>query len=230
MNTDQKNVRRVDGKVFAAVWAGVIAAGGLLLHAMGFISNVAYLKHLGVDSGAFPKNVDWTLIQGYYSYLDRSSAVLKGLVAHGLEVLFAIIFMGTLLLAIEFMLGKALQPKQLAPWMRAAIKSYSLAAVALLGVPVLLLFISFIIIWPGMFGEVAGMNAAQQDLKKFQKGCAAQKQNERKCQTVILDGKSIAYGFLIDSSEKYLAVFDVDQKRSIVLEREHTKIISDKLL
>lgn len=230
MNTEQKSVPRVDGKVIATMWAGAIAAGGLLLHAMGFISNVAYLRHLGVDSGAFPKNVDWTLIQGYYSYLDRSTAVFKGLVTHGLEVLIAIFIVGTLLMAIELMQEKVQQPKQLAPWMRAAIKNYSLAAAGPLGLPILLLFISVIIVWPGAFGEEAGMNAARQDLVKFQKGCAAQKQNERKCQTVILDGKSIAYGFLIDSSEKYLAVFDVDQKRSVVLEREHTKLISDKLL
>lgn len=72
----------------------------------------------------------------------------------------------------------------------------------------LLLFIVFVA--PMIFGQITGKQRAEEDIAKFKLGCDRVRQDGPYCNK-IFDGASttpIAYGFIIDSSEQYVAIYE----------------------
>ena len=72
-----------------------------------------------------------------------------------------------------------------------------------------LAFASFIVfVLPEGLGQYAGRARALKDLAVFKRGCAQTQKEGPMCNEVYDGEKRIAYGFVIDSSEAYVAVYE----------------------
>lgn len=79
----------------------------------------------------------------------------------------------------------------------------------------------FALLLPAYIGEAAGKHQAEQDLIAFNLGCKKAEGTYRFC-SEIRDGESVlARGFIIDSSEKYVAIYENGTTRTIPLDGKY---------
>jgi hypothetical protein len=204
------------------------AVTGLVLHVLGNACHSRYLQFFGIDPGVFTKSIEWQLMKGYDAFLDRSLKLLQMTLVHWHESL--IIFGAAFCMAMMIEIAKRHRPSRPPRpwWLQALGRSFAWGLAAPYGVPILIITISLIVVWPGLAGEDYGADLAQADLAIFKAGC--QQANPRyRCITVDRDGMSLSKGFLIDGSDKHLALYDVNLSKAIVLEREHITLITEQI-
>jgi hypothetical protein len=79
----------------------------------------------------------------------------------------------------------------------------------------------FALVLPAYIGEAAGKLQAEKDLSAFNLGCKKAQGTYRFC-SEIREGESVlARGFIIDSSEKYVAVYDEGTTRTFPIEGKY---------
>ncbi|MFA6016254.1 MAG: hypothetical protein WC742_14435 [Gallionellaceae bacterium] len=196
---------------------------------MGFLSYRTYFTEWGIDPGLFPHSTDAIIINGFYVLADRTVAIFSATsqntylaVAAGLTVYIFLIFrMGTL--------GKYLRSPWRPPeWLTDLAKSAMMTSVIMGVVPFAVVVSVIVLVTPADLGERTGRSQAKEEMKRYLAGCN-QKDAKDKCIEIRREGKTVAHGFLIESSESHIALFDVDKKQARALEREGTELLVDTL-
>lgn len=220
------------GKLAAA--AG-ITGGGLLLHFLGAISHRTYLNALSLDAGLFPRTTDWTMITGYYMAMDRFTAMFSLFVANAWIALVGMFSMALYMFCVqqagrftEQKLKGTAPPRWLKGWPAELASVLMIASIVCLSIPLTLALAILLMVGPAALAETAGQQAAQRDLAQFRKGCAAALATA-KCMEIHKNGTLVARGFLIDSTESHIAIFDVDQQRAHAMERAGTELLGEVL-
>lgn len=218
-----------------AKWLGAIGAiGGVVLHLLGYISHQAYLEAWGIDPGLFPKSTDATLVTGYYAFVERSVTLISA-VKQVAGYLWWTIPALALYLFIISRLGKPsrnykkrYRTQHPAGWVSDLFKSLALTISIFAGVPIALVFAVLILAVPAILGQNVGQSSATKEMAFFREGCDAQPSG-RRCIELRKDGKTLARGFPIESSESHIALFDITEKRVRALERDGTELLVDPL-
>jgi len=88
-------------------------------------------------------------------------------------------------------------------------------------IPILLVIL---MITPVLVGEVGGQKVANADKAGFEGGCAHPKRKSAFCTQMLEAGKPVAIGFVIDASDKFVAMIDNGVARSIpIKDREFSE-------
>jgi hypothetical protein len=211
-------------------------SGGVALHFLGHVTHIHYMRMWGIDSGLFPKKVEWASINGYYTVVDRFAnlyltlkenwVILAGI---WLGISFLILYWALLDYLLKKDNAKSTQnwlQRYLPQWVHLPLTSLLLGGSVTLFIPGVLLVVSMIMAIPGFMGESRGKAAFEKEVVKFKVGCKGAKAGST-CFEIHKAGNMIARGFLIDSSETHIALFDIEMQRARVLEREGTEIIAD---
>jgi hypothetical protein len=203
------------GWIVAAL-AALAAVGTVLLHTVGAIAHSRYLWFWGVDPNQFPKTTDWTLIFGYYAIFDRAFAALSGVVGGLLWFLGAALLAAayvTLLLSVGSGESEGMKRVLIAlpERFRSTARRFVLTFLVLCLLPFALALITALIGIPGALGESAGKSSSERKLMDFKKGCL---QSTTPCVELRRDGRTLATGYLLDSSESHVAIFDAASKQA----------------
>lgn len=217
---------------FATVIAALGTIGGLVFHLMGYISHHTYLSAWGIDPGLFPKATDATIIDGFYAFIDRSAMVMSAIQDGAGKFLTAGVMVAVYLFVL-FRAGKSERAGERARWLSNSVpawlgdvgRSLMLTFLTIFGIPVALVFIVFVLAIPAVFAERFGYSQAEREMAKFLRGCELASGVGR-CVELQKDGKTIARGFLIESSESHVALFDVAMQRARAIERAGTELHS----
>lgn len=215
----------------AKILATVGTVGGLLLHLVGHIAHESYLTAWGIDPGLFPKPVDDIVMTGYLAVMDRSVSILTVLETEGRKLFWP----GIALTAYVYVIlrlsrsdkrEKTLRVLQRVPhWTSDLAKSLVATAIVLAGFPVALVLALMFMMIPAVFGDTFGHSLAEKEYKAYLSGCKQSIRNN-KCFELRKDGKSLAHGFLIDSSQTHIALFDINEMRARALERAGTEFLA----
>lgn len=220
---------------FTKLLAGFTVASGTLLHFFGHVAHELYLSTWGIDPGLFPKSLYWTAVNGYYTVFDRIMATFTALTEDGRKfgVLAACVSaIVVYIYALSLFDGKkkdkrpAKWVERLPKWLRGLLASLGIAAITVSLIPALLAWAAIVMAIPGLLGESRGKSAALEDYKMFLRGCEKAPVTHR-CFELQKDGVKTAKGFLIDSSETHVAMFDVDLKKARVLERNGLELVAE---
>lgn len=213
-------------------FAGIAAVGGVILHLMGYVSHQAYLETWGIDPGLFPKPTDATVINGYYAFVDRAAALLSAARQGATHFLLAAVIVA-LYIFILSRIGKLSTSGKLRAlvrrtpdWLSDLAKSLVLTLTMLGGIPIALVLAAFVLAVPAILGQNFGQSIAKKEMTVYRDGCNAEG-NSRMCVELRKDGKTIARGFLIESSESHVALFDVSEKRARALSRDGMELLVD---
>lgn len=217
---------------FAKALIGASAIGGVALHLIGYVYLDTYLSVWGINTELFPKPVDLLIIHGYYALMDRAISVSTLLLNNWKELLVPALFFATYLFLL-IQLGKSEKtkkfkktPRKFPTWVKDAIFSITFTGVVYVTVPVVLILGVALVIVPVTIGYSSGNTNGKNDLATFQHGCTSLKTNKT-CITLMKEGKAISYGYLIDSSETHLALFDPKTKQTTIFERGGTLLMAD---
>jgi hypothetical protein len=209
--------------------AALVTIAGLSLHLMGELAHRNYLNNLGVDPGLFPKATDWIIINGYYAYIDRATVFLRLLGDNTL--IWAI---GSIILVFYIFLIFLLNRKSSWPWLdnklghagpltRDFAKSVVLSVGIVTSVPAILIGTALVLAFPAILGEGYGIAAAKNDTVAFAMQCSDTSGRQR-CSEIYKDGELLAQGYVFESSESHIAIFDVSMKRTRIIERGGTEL------
>lgn len=206
-------------------FATIAAVGGVSLHLMGYVTHRTYLSSLGVDPGLFPKSADWLIINGYYTLADRFLLIFRAAVSGWGKILLAMLGVAFYMFCIQ-QLGKVVRasspPSWLQrPWLKELLQNLLASGLLFLVAPLAIVVSMLFVLLPAVLGESAGKDSAARDLALYKKGCAA----TLACAELRRDGQLLASGFLIDSSESHIAIYDVALKRAHAFERSSTDFV-----
>lgn len=217
----------------AKILAATGAVGGLVLHLIGYVSHQFYLGAWGIDSGLFPQQTDDIIVLGYYAFVDRVASIFSTLNYSqfwswlGIGLLLTIYIFTVYKFARWLSNNKTIHlVKKIPGWISELSKIFALTIMTLAGIPVALFFAVFFLAIPAFLGENFGKTHAERQLTTFVMGCN-QDSSAHMCIELCKDKISLARGFLIESSESHIAVFDVNRKRALAFEREGTELIAD---
>lgn len=217
-------------KVAAAVG---ITGGGLLLHFIGATSHRVYLQALRLDPGLFPKTTDWIVISGYYTLIDRIAVMLKLISDNWLATVLGVFGLCVYLFVVRVLsqyvekkLSGKIHPKWLKSWRGDLLESVLISCLVYLSVPLALLFLMVLMIPPAALAETAGLDSARRDLALFKNGCVNATPISG-CLALRKGAELMAYGFLVDSTDSHIAIFDVGQQRARAFERAGTELVGD---
>lgn len=205
-----------------------VAVGTVTLHLIGDLSHRHYLKFWGIDAGLFPKTTDWILINGYYGVVDRFVAILTAMLGNLSWMAIAAAILGLYVFILLSPAGGASgkapawllrQP----PWRLRLIQQMLLTAAFVAAVPcALFLLIAFMVV-PAALGETAGKFSAEKEASEYRKGC---QHSKIPCVELKAEAKTIATGFVLDSSLSHIAIFDAQMQRARVFALEKLEVIS----
>jgi hypothetical protein len=215
--------------------ASVIVVLGIALHFLGHIAHETYLNAWGIDPGQFPKSIQWMGVNGFVAVSDRITTLLKLFTSDfqlSIYLVLAIIFS---LIYVDFLkFTTSWEPK----WnkkrssVRGPIWLYKLILNSAYGVliPLLALFLLIIIgtimAMVLLIGSSHGRDRAINDLAQYRKGCRDDAV-KRVCVQIRKNNLQIVDGFIIDSTESRIAIFDNFTKRVRVIELSGAEVIVD---
>lgn len=163
-----------------------------------------------------------------YAYMAVTEAGLKLLGVSGLIMMVAIM-LGAYLWQIFSWIDRKVMQSGHRQWVRSKVQSKPLlrflgkammvpSIVLALGYIGLLFFMLFLA--PMMFGHTAGAQRADDDIAIFERGCEKVRRGGPDCNEIFEDGNPVpvARGFIIDSSEKYIAIYDGGTVRTLPVE------------
>jgi hypothetical protein len=212
--------------------AVISVAGGAALHFLGYVTHMAYLRTWGIDSDLFPKSIDWIYVNGYYTLFDGLNKIFTAF-AEGWKKVAVLGLCSALYIFLLIRTGKKEKRNlgrewrsRLPEWLHDLLLSAGIVGGFALVIPLALASAIILLALPALLGESRGRDTAIQELASFHVGC--ENQNTRNtCLELRKDGRSIVRGFLIDSSESHIAIFDVAIKRPRIFERAGTEMIAD---
>lgn len=216
----------------AKIGAITTAVGGVSLHLMGQVAHRVYLYQMGVNAGHFPKTTDWFVINGYYSLAELFLALAKVFSTHIWQIVLAILVLSIYMYGIE-KLGGWLQAKDPRPklagfpvWASNLIRNLLASTFVLVGIPVAIMFVMMILLLPAVVGETAGKDVAAKELARFVLGCDSEGSDASvRCSQIVIDGKVLVTGYIIDASQSHVAIFDPATRRTTVVETAGKAII-----
>ena len=201
-----------------AVAIGVPALVGSVLTAAAYLTGVAfqqaYLTSFQVNYGLFVKGSSDYFLFAFQAILELLPTWFR---IFGENFGFLGAIFGLLLLCVLVnMGGEMLDRSSRLKKMRIRIQSSKLLAVLgqlfllpTLGLAVIYyipLFLALLLILPVELGSYSGRRAAQADMERFEKGCKPIKNSSAFCTQIMENGNGIAYGFVIETSDKYVAL------------------------
>lgn len=218
----------------AKIGAITAAVGGVSLHLIGQVSHRTYLDQMGVSAGHFPKATDWLLINGYYTLAERLMVMINAFLTHTWQIVLAILALGLYMFGIE-RLGRWLRNKGpifnlsgLPAWASDLLRNIFASTFLFIGAPTAIMFLTVILLVPAILGETAGKDIAAKDMRRFAEGCESGGTNTAaNCVQILMDGKVLASGYIIDASQTHVAVFNPATRRTTVMEAAG-KVISGK--
>ncbi|MGF6272337.1 hypothetical protein ABIB38_000679 [Massilia sp. UYP11] len=199
-----------------------------LLSGAAYLTGVAYHQAY-LNAFRIPLNLLEKSTADYflYAYMAVAESGMR-LLGSGLVVIAAFIFGAYFWQSLRWVDRKTTQSSQL-QWLRSRMRMNPL--LRLLGnlvlVPTLVIGFSYLafalfvlFIMPMMFGQAAGARRAAEDAEVYTLGCDKVQPGIRYCNDVFEAGNPtrIASGFIIDSSEKYVAIYESDAVRTIHVE------------
>ena len=219
------------------ILAGTGITAGIILHFIGNVSHEVYLKHWGIAAGQFPKSADWVSTNGYYTLFAQIIYFFTYLKTNWLNVLefwITIVLAVAYILLLQYVNKKIDSNKSFEKWLqrrtnftRLTIQVFFLGTLfSVLMICGVFLAISIMAL-PALVGNSQGKYQAESDQRKFQMGCDKGRQ-AMECIEIRKDGNVVVKGFIIDSSESRIAVYDVAAQRARVLELQGYEIISNK--
>lgn len=209
----------------AKIGAITAAIGGVSLHLMGQAAHRVYLNQMGVNAGHFPKTTDWFVINGYYSLAELFLVFVKAFSAHTWQIMLSILALSLYMYCMEKLGGwvRAKDPARrlagLPAWVSDLTRNLFASTFVLVGIPIAIMFVMIILLLPAVVGETAGKDVAARELVRFASGCDRDKSNASVlCSQIVLDGKVLATGYIIDASQSHVAIFDPATRRTMVVE------------
>lgn len=200
-----------------------------LLSGAAYLTGVAYHQAY-LNAFRIPLNLLEKSTADYflYAYMAVAESGMRLLGFSGLVAIAAFIFGAYFWQSLRWVDRKTTQSSQL-QWLRSRMRTKPL--LRLLGnlvlVPTLVIGFSYlafalfvIFIMPMMFGQAAGARRAAEDASVYTLRCDKVQPGVRYCNDVFEEGNPvrIASGFIIDSSEKYIAIYESDAVRTIHVE------------
>lgn len=207
--------------------ASIVAAGTVTLHLVGDLRHKYYLQHWGVEDGLFPKSTDWILINGYYGVVDRFFSIVIAILSNLHWLAIASVILGLYIyILLKPNTGRPFKAPRwvlrLPEWAQRFFRQVFLTTLFVSTAPLaLLLFTAFMAV-PAAFGETAGKAAAITHASEIQKGC---NQSKIPCAELKSGRETIAKGYVLDSSQSHIAIFDVDLQRARVLPLDKLELI-----
>lgn len=213
---------------WAKILTPLIAGGGIVLHFLGHIAHVTYLSQFGIDTELFQKSIYWNEVYGYYTSFERLSSFTMAIIDNGLKFLYLGFICIIYIFALFLLSGLKksgrirLEKFKFPEWIKHLIVSVTLVGILFIFIPLTL--IATTILWglPGLIAESYGKSEATRNLSIFLKGCNSLAKNYS-CIELRKNKENLSRGFLIDSSEKHIAIFDIDKKQAQIFERKDTE-------
>jgi hypothetical protein len=217
---------RRSGPIVTTVLAVMTGIGTVVLHAVGSITHISYLRAWGVEPDLFSKPVDWIMLNGYYSLADRAIAAMA-VIGEQLLVFSGCALVGGLYVAfvLEPFGIQARMPQWLRNWparWRRFVQRTVLVFSICLALPFVLLMLTTLWSIPAVLGVTAGQSIFQQHRSEVGKGCELSRYH---CIELRRDGNPFMTGFLIDSSSTHIAVFDMATGRAHAIERAGIEVV-----
>lgn len=214
----------------AAVFASV---GGVSLHLAGYIAQKSYLRAFNVDPDGFIREVDWLMVNGYYSTIPIGSLIAQSFFSKTslwiLGAIFLVVVLVKMLLSREppafirkIRARFANRASGWPRWIASLIDSFFFSGFAWSITYWLALCGFLLLLIPGAIGEKSGNKAASEDASRFAKGCSV----SNPCTELWKDDKKIASGFMVATSSDHVAFFDVQLKLVRQLERDGIEVRS----
>lgn len=198
--------------------AGLLTAGSVCLHAIGAITHRTFLNEMGVPPDLFPKDVAWTLINGFYAVFDRWHLLFKIYADSPWEFILYCIMLSAILLAYWYLYRWSPKKSELAdnlpPWGKAALRFVGLCVVIAGSLPGAVCFVMLLMIFIGAPGEFSGKAQAEKLRERYAIGCTS----KAPCTDVFKGNNLLISGVVLDSSQTHIAVYDPQTKLSHVLE------------
>lgn len=192
----------------------------------GISYHYAYLASFGIPEKLISKTTSDIFIYAYtaISEIGISLISLTGLLVVGWIV--AAVYFWQIINSAE----KKIQNSQ--GWFRLRQRFKEKPGVKFLGrvmfVPVIVTALSYVVftffivfLLPTLIGHQAGIQRARDDAASFKMGCANPDKKEYSCISVFEDKLLIASGFVIDSSENFIAIYEGDAVRTLPVENKH---------
>jgi hypothetical protein len=219
--------------------AAIAAIGGVAFHFMGLVGHIAYLRNWGIDAGLFPKPVDWLMVNGATAVADRTVVVLAAMeTSLGKLLLLALLFFVLFSIAFRFGIASAQRAPQIpkssatrdttSPWWRSVGFGVMVTTSMFGAVPIAMLFVAVLILFPAVMGDTYGATVAQRERKVFDGGCQAAG-HVAQCVEVRKGDQLLVRGFLIESSQTHVALYDPATHRARAIPREGTDLLADPL-
>lgn len=209
----------------AKIGAITTAVGGVSLHLMGQAAHRVYLYQMGINAGHFPKTTDWFVINGYYTLAELFLVFVRAFSAHIWQIVLSILMLTVYMYGME-KLGGWLRAKD--PGARLAglpvlasdlIRNLFASTFVLVGIPIAIMFVMMILLLPAVVGETAGKDVAAKELVRFAPGCDRDGSDASvRCSQIVMDGKVLVIGYIIDASQSHVAIFDPATRRTTVVE------------
>lgn len=238
----RKNKAIISGPVNPLSWAlstkliaSVSVVVGIALHFFGHIAHDTYLSAWGIDPGQFPKSIQWMGVNGFVAVSDRITTLLKLFTSDwNLSFYLVVIIIFSLIYVdfLKFVSGWEPKGEKKRSTVRGPIWLYKLILNSAYGIviPLLALFVLIII---GsimaiilLIGSSHGRDRAINDLAQFKKGCRGEGV-QRVCVQICKNNLQIVEGFIIDSTEARIAIFDNLNKQVRVVELNGAELIAD---
>jgi hypothetical protein len=224
-------------KSVVAVGTVVLAVGAAVLHYMGITSHHFRLMLLRVEPDLFPKQVDMLMVHGLYATTGRLMAVFSSIdeaaLWHFLLIL-GIVFTGVLagallLKGVGRRVGSSTGNASASPLrkkIQESLGNASVAAAMVIGVPYAVLVLTMLLLIAVTVGRSAAAATVENELRAWSMGCEQAKSFDG-CLTVSNGREALAKGFLIDSSDSHIAIFDIHLCKAVTLQRDGTVVTGD---
>lgn len=233
--TTPKSSLKPNWTSLAKIGAATATVGGLSLHLIGQVAHRVYLSRMGINAGQFPKTTDWLVINGYYTLGEQFLGLMRAFFAHTGLIVLAILGLGVYMYGMEI-LGQWLNTKApvakftwLPPWASDVIRNLLASTFVLIGIPVAVMFMMLVLLLPAVIGETAGKDMAAKETTRFMAGCdSGESSTPANCSQIVMDGKVLATGYIIDASQSHVAIFDPVTRRTTVMEMAGRTVIGTR--
>lgn len=216
-----------------SVWVTLLGAYCMYaIHLSGKVFHETYLTLFGVDPNLFPRSLDEIAVLGQLVLLEKSTSIFMT-IADAIGVIWWwILIGGTLYLFIIFSLVRRFPKGTLAParmpsfslWLKDLGKGFLLTSLIILTA----VYVSacwLLMAWlPVPLGQSVGFDRYKKDIEVFKQGCKASTQHQQCVQLLKTNQLAVSEGFLIDSSNSHIAVFDVNLNQVRAIERAGTEL------
>ncbi|NDI84623.1 hypothetical protein [Undibacterium crateris] len=225
----------------AIAWIAVSLA--LLFHFTGEIAQQSYSERLGIKGSLFEKSLFQIEIKGMLSVMGTFAESLPSPSTQNITILIMLVIAlcAGLLFSIYIWLNQKYPEKtnirkklvmqiegKKSPFKKFLYATAIFFTGEMLLIPGPILFVAFLCLPILIFGNVAtnyGRNEAARDLKDFQQPCNESRDYEHYCATLQKPNQAEIKGFLIDSSDKYVAIYEEKTKQIRISELKDATII-----